>query len=236
MNWYKRSQYKLAMPPGYGIPQEVKDKIVDLRKNTNLTLKEISKEVGFGTAAISKVLKNEGVVRPRLSNEDISEIIYFYQNNIPTKELAETYGISVQQILNILKKNEVFDPSRQYADRAVVRDENKDDILKKYQEGYSVLELINEYGESQRSILNLLRQNNIHVRNMKEQSLTDRQRSRSSEKFKKNWENEELRKKMMDNMKAYHQTPEVKEKHRQRMLRMMEEDPTCLYPVAATFL
>lgn len=184
MNWYKR-QLKIAMPTGVPLSQDIIDRIIYLRKNMDLTINDISKEVGVSRFSVNKVLKQYGTSKSRLTKDQIDEIAYFYENGVSVRELSEAYNITLNQVGNILKKKNIFDISRKYEEYKVdVRDENKGDILRKYREGYGVKELSREYGESIRAITSFFENNNIHIRSREEQYAMEHFRQNASEKQK----------------------------------------------------
>jgi len=226
MNWYKQ-QIKIAMPRKSRITQDIIDRVVHLRKNTNMTIKQIGEEVGLSYVPVSKILKDNNLIRPRVTKEQMEEIAYFYNDGTEVKELAEAYDLTVTTILTILKKEKVYDPERSRRTQMVSVDEkNKDIILEKYRQGYGVSELNREFGESVQAIRNLLKDNNVHIRTHKEQSLTDRSRQQASEKFKNMWQDEDKREHLINLTRERTQTDEYKEKRRQNMLEQMENDPS----------
>lgn len=224
MNWYKKIQYKYSYKK---LTQDIIDKIIYLKKNISMTTEEIANEVGFSTTLVNKILKKHGLIKPRLTEEQMNEIAYFYQEGIGTKELSEAYDRSLPAIIYVLKKKQVFDKNRQYdAIRAVVNDDNAEEIINKYNEGYSVVELSEEYRESRQAIRNLLKKHNILARNMQEQATTDRAKQLASDKFTKMWQNEEKRKEITEKIRQNSQSEENRQKHRKLMLERMEKDPT----------
>jgi len=173
------------------ITQEIIDKVIDLRKNTNMSIVDMAREVGFGTNSINKILKNNNIVKERLSQNDILRIISLYQKGEKIKDLASIYNINESTIVRALKKSKVFDPERQFSvRRSVIKEKNRryiPEILQKYKDGYSINELTIGYEEPASSIKNLLKEHNIHIRNITEQSQMELARNKRSEIAKNTW-------------------------------------------------
>lgn len=230
MNWFKKAQLNKLSQARKKITQEIIDRVIYLRKNTNLTIKQIGEDVGLTVVPISNILRDAGLSRPRTTEDQIKEMIYYYTNGVPALELAEAYNLSLTMIISILKKHNVYDLSRRNETmKSKISDKNKGktkEIIDKYKAGYGIDSLHNEYGESRTAIRHLLKDNGIHIRNFEEQMQTDISRQRMREVSNRNWADEAKREEILKKLRENAQSDEVREKMRQTMLRRMEEDPS----------
>lgn len=115
----------------------------------------------FWKVCINKINTKKGwwMKLANLSSSQIKSIVSTYINDrVSARKLAEKYKVSISKILSVLRRNEVE------IRKSVLTNDEKNEIVKKYQSGISSYRLAKEYPVSKQAILYILRKNKVEMR------------------------------------------------------------------------
>ncbi|MEG9298047.1 helix-turn-helix domain-containing protein [Mangrovibacillus sp. Mu-81] len=93
------------------------------------------------------------------SQGQIQSIIYMYKvKRVSANKIAKEFGVSITPILGILRRNNIE------IRKSVLTEDEKKEIIRRYQAGESSYKLCSEYGVVKNTILTLLNKNDVKMR------------------------------------------------------------------------
>lgn len=153
----------------YRISEEKELKIIEM-VDKGIHYKVISKELNVSTNTITRTFHRLGIKPPgnngkqRLFKKYIPEIIQLYNNGMTITDLMKKYKTSYHVMKNILKRQNIKIRG-QGSNRRIWTEEDKQDILEKYNNGLSQAKIAKIYGTNQEKISNILRRLGIITKN-----------------------------------------------------------------------
>ena len=100
-------------------------------------------------------------LRSKLTMESEWQLIDDWESGSSTRELAQKYGISLQSVYKVLKRNSTKRPIEPYPG---ISKETESNVVADWESGSSVRELAQKYGISNQSVYNVLKRNSIKRR------------------------------------------------------------------------
>lgn len=111
-------------------------------------------------------LRNISEAKTKITDDMISDFITLYNKGTPVSEIGKKYNIGSTTVYRYLNNNDVVlnaTIENKY-NKQLKSEQYKDDVIRLYQNGLSQDKIEKEIGICRKTIRDILRQNNIHIR------------------------------------------------------------------------